>query len=281
MSPSHSRSRPKARLLVGLGGVALAAIVLAACSGGEGEDEGYFYPDLSAMQAQLYNMDHSIDLAKNLSYSVTFSYLRAGVTSSARYGWDGTHKWFAYQSNGLHEVVNDSTDYYCKGASSSATGTSTPSCVAVSNIGRVSSGTLWESPQWAVDEVQFAIAALTTGASGDRISTSTRTVYTYPSWCVHVDKNGHQSDLCVSKGPNFPGVITYVGSGSGSSATSLQAVYINIPAASEFGNPLASGTTTQPSSSNPTSTNPTSTNPTSTNPTSGSSTSTNSTTSSH
>lgn len=275
MSPSHSRSRRKGRLLLGLGGVVLAAIVLAACSGGEDEDEAYSYSDLSGMQAQLYSMDHSIDLAKNLSYSVTFSYNRAGVSSSARYGWDGTRMWFAYEANGLHEVVNNTTNYYCKGASSATA--SAPSCVAVSNVGRVSSGTLWESPQWAVDEVQFAIAALTTGASGDRISTSVRTVYNYPSYCVHIDKNSHLSDLCVSKGPSYPGVPTYIASGSGSSLVSLQAVYISVPAASEFGNPLATGTTAPPSSSTPGSTNSTSSNPTSTNSTPSTPGSTNST----
>ena len=202
-------------------------------------------------KANLKALTNSINRAKHLTYSATYTALSGSQTSTVTIAQMPPKSNF---STSGAEVINDGkTTYYCSGGSvatggsgnsgagsgtgsSGSTGSGKSTCISVKGSNPLLSIEAAYSSTAAINAFAEARQGLVSRLLGIKVSSSSATFAGQPSTCVTVTVRGHSAKYCVTK----QGILAY--SGTGSNYFKLTQ-YSSHPSASLFN--LPAGATTQ------------------------------------
>jgi hypothetical protein len=202
-------------------------------------------------KANLKALTNSINRAKHVTYSATYTAVVGGQTSTVNIAQKPPKSNFS-SSGG--QVINDGKNtYYCStgggstggsgnsGSSTNSggsgnTGSGKSTCISVKGSNPLLGLEAAFSPTAALNAFAQARQGLVSRLLGIKVSSSSATFAGQPSTCVTVTVRGHSAKYCVTK----QGILAY--SGSGSDYFKLTN-YSSNPPASLFS--LPTGATTQ------------------------------------
>jgi hypothetical protein len=183
--------------------------------------------------ANLKALTNSINRAKNLTYTATYTSVANGQTTTVTIAQAPPQSNFSTPTG---SIINDGkSTYYC-----STTG-GKQSCLSVSGANPLLGVENLFSPQLALGAFAEAKQGLVARARGVKVSQSSATYAGQPSTCISVTTKAGSGKYCVTK----QGLLSYSGTSKGSSFQMTK--YSSSPAARLFVLPAGATTVTLPS----------------------------------